>query len=137
MLSSSNRVIVYLADIITTVVILFFFIGAPTTEIYTLSLHDALPILSSLVEPEQPKTRYAPNVTPGATPLRVTPLTVPFAPTMPDTCVPWPLQSSGSASGCGISAPPEPEASYRSPTKSQPVVTRQLAPKHPPSAGLL
>ena len=56
----------------------------------------AASMMSAVVDPSQPKTRYAWNVTSGATPT-----TSPFAPTMPDTCVPWPLQSSGLASGCG------------------------------------
>jgi len=93
-------------------------------------------MMSSVVEPSQPKTRYAPNVTPGATPFSATPSTVPLAPTIPATWVPWPKQSSGSASGCGISAPPEPLELKRSPTKSNPAATRQFAPKQPPSAGL-
>ena len=48
-------------------------------------------MISEVVEPTQPNTRYAWNVTPGATPLMP-----PFAPMMPATCVPWPSQSSGS-----------------------------------------
>ena len=56
----------------------------------------AASMMSASVEPWQPKTRYEPKVTPGATPL-----TAPFAPTMPATWVPCPAQSSGRASGCG------------------------------------
>ncbi|MNR68975.1 hypothetical protein D3C85_1938940 [compost metagenome] len=53
-------------------------------------------MMSAVVEPSQPKTRYAPNLTFGATPL-----IAPLAPMMPDTWVPWPLQSSGLRSGVG------------------------------------
>ena len=62
-------------------------------------------ITSEFDEPSQPKTRYAPSSTPGATP--TTP--GPPAPTMPATWVPWPLQSppmarvSGPGSGTGVS----------------------------------
>src|SRR5688572_4858137 len=60
----------------------------------------AASMMSALVDPSQPNTRYAPKVTPGATP-RTPPAESPVAPMMPATCVPCPLQSSGSASGCG------------------------------------
>lgn len=82
---------------------------------------------SVLVLPSQPKTRYAPNDTCGATPRTPPVAKSPFAPMMPATCVPWPLQSSGLASGAGVScAAVEPAESYASPTKSYPHFTREL-----------
>jgi hypothetical protein len=66
-------------------------------------------MMSESVVPTHPNTRYAPNVTLGATPL-----IAPRAPTMPATWVPWPPvasalvigrgQSSGSLSGRGTSS---------------------------------
>ena len=53
-------------------------------------------MISVSTEPSQPKTRYAPKVTSGATPV-----TSPSAPTMPATWVPCPPQSSGTGSGFG------------------------------------
>src|SRR5438093_13640740 len=53
----------------------FFFFNHPaTTEIYTLSLHDALPISSSSPRPQWWRNRWAPNriwaAWPGPCPLR-------------------------------------------------------------------
>src|SRR5262245_53700834 len=73
-------------------------------------------MMSLLVDPLQPNTRYAKNVTPGATPV-TPPAVAAFAPTMPATCVPCPLQSIGSGSGTGGVGGNAP-ASYASPTKS-------------------
>src|SRR5688572_17473289 len=89
-------------------------------------------MISDVVEPLHPNTRYAPNVTPGATP-RI----APFAPTMPATCVPWPLQSSGIGSGVviGLYVGEVSSALKASPTKSQPVNTRHPGPKQPPRSG--
>ncbi len=74
-------------------------------------------ITSELELPLQPNTRYAPSVTSGATPV-TPPAAAALAPTMPETCVPWPPQSSGSLSGMGTSLPVVLPASYASPTKS-------------------
>jgi hypothetical protein len=59
-------------------------------------------IMMSAVLPAQPKTRYAPKVTPGATPSAPPAAGLPFAPMIPETCVPCPLQSSGEGSGEGV-----------------------------------
>src|SRR5438874_10971246 len=45
-------------------VLFFFFTVAATTAIYTLSLHDALPILSCLPAPPRPR-RADPSLVPG------------------------------------------------------------------------
>ena len=80
-------------------------------------------MMSAVVEPAQPNTRYAPKVTFGATPL-----TTPFAPMMPATWVPWPAQSSGFASGVatGLYAGDAGSALKALPTKSQPAMTRAV-----------
>src|SRR5687767_15325047 len=49
--------------IITTLCIIFLFHATTTPEIYTLSLHDALPICSALAPPPSPRT---PAPTPAA-----------------------------------------------------------------------
>src|SRR5688572_6657480 len=92
-------------------------------------------MMSDDVEPLHPNTRYAPIVTPGATPR--TPPAPPSAPIMPATCVPCPLQSSGMLSGfgTGLKLADVESLLYASPTKSNPVFTRQLPPKQPPRAG--
>ena len=38
------KIVCWLVDVVDVVVVVFFFNDTATTEIYTLSLHDALPI---------------------------------------------------------------------------------------------
>src|SRR5690606_20789192 len=45
--------------LVSHVMFLLFFIDPPTTELYTLSLHDALPIFSSFVKTESEAIQYA------------------------------------------------------------------------------
>ena len=60
----------------------------------------AASMMSVLVEPSQPKTRYAPRRASGAAPLKPVDGSLPAA--MPATWVPWPSQSSGTPSGTGV-----------------------------------
>ena len=85
----------------------------------------AASMMSVLVEPSQPKTRYAPRRASGAAPLKPVDGSLPAA--MPATWVPCPAeaQSSGTASGVGLglylSLVKDPLKA--SPTKSHPATT--------------
>src|SRR2546428_10625706 len=96
--------------------------SAPSASIRSIAVRR----ISVLVSPRQPNTRYAPNVTSGATPV-----TAPLAPMIPATCVPCPLQSSGIGSGWGVLAVGSGKLNA-TPTKSYPTSTRQPGPKQPP-----